>query len=207
MTKTHVLTVLEARNLKSKCYRATAPSKALEKHLFLASSSLFSFLPLPASGGSRHHSSAGSLPPSSQGTPPPPPQCLRVAFPSLFLREVLMTAFQAHLDDPRLSPHLENLHIIISARKLFPGNIYLHVGVLGGHYSVCDAALGQVFLENSCQDSVVTPPLKTSHDSSRSLPISAPLSSFLWTRYLSFLQTLSIFLPLGFRTSIPLPRE
>ena len=25
--------------------------------------------------------------------PPPPPQCLRVAFPSLFLREVLMTAF------------------------------------------------------------------------------------------------------------------
>lgn len=118
-----------------------------------------------------------------------------------------MTAFQAHLDDPRLSPHLENLHIIISARKLFPGNIYLHVGVLGGHYSVCDAALGQVFLENSCQDSVVTPPLKTSHDSSRSLPISAPLSSFLWTRYLSFLQTLSIFLPLGFRTSIPLPRE
>lgn len=138
---------------------------------------------------------------------PPPPQCLRVAFPSLFLREVLMTAFQAHLDDPRLSPHLENLHIIISARKLFPGNIYLHVGVLGGHYSVCDAALGQVFLENSCQDSVVTPPLKTSHDSSRSLPISAPLSSFLWTRYLSFLQTLSIFLPLGFRTSIPLPRE
>lgn len=196
MTKTHVLTVLEARNLKSKCYRATVPSKALEKHLFLASSSLWW---VQASFLSRL--SASVLPGN------PPPQCLRVAFPSLFLREVLMTAFQAHLDDPRLSPHLENLHIIISARKLFPGNIYLHVGVLGGHYSVCDATLGQVFLENSCQDSVVTPPLKTSHDSSRSLPTSAPLSSFLWTRYLSFLQTLSIFLPLGFRTSIPLPRE
>lgn len=187
--------VLKTRRPKSRRCRAVVPPKTPGKNLFLAFSGFWWLQPFLDSGPHRCHL-CFHLHMNI---------CSAPLFYSLLPGSWEDVWVQAHLDNPKKSPHLQILNLMISAEMLFPNKVmfprrYLWVAIFQSSTSrVTDTTVGQAFPEKFCQEICCYSPAKnlsmtpccfsrTSLACSvRLLSTSASVSSLFWTHSFSFL--------------------